>query len=407
MNNNGVTNSNQNQEPILIPMNGTENVVAATQQPAIQQIQVVQPETVVQQQTSVATQQPVQAPVQSTVVQQQATTVVTQPVQTTPIQQVVEQPTEPKIELPSTTKEGIPLNHPQIIINGADQTVLDQEKAIENQRILNEEATKFETSTEPKKIEEPKEKTIKEKKPIKVNKILALIIIILIIVIFYSYKTHTEQINNLAYNCTAVASSKEEKELDINSTLVQTLYNKVKTNIREDIAQKEFDNTMKLYLAYRQIPEHEKYDTNCNLFDTQKMEPYKCEVSTSFVPKGFKEETLLLELKKLFGESTDIPLDNIKLKNACIGGYEYIKERKEFVQGRCETNVTTPFKVTKELKSAVSTKNMIKIFEDVKYRESEKQELPNYLKSGTYIYTFRLDINYNWVLISKKYDEKY
>ena len=50
---------------------------------------------------------------------------------------------------------------------------------------------------------------------------------------------------------------------------------------------------MKLYLAYRQILETEKYDSNCNLFSQTSMEPYTCEVSTLFVPKAFKEETLI------------------------------------------------------------------------------------------------------------------
>ena len=164
---------------------------------------------------------------------------------------------------------------------------------------------------------------------------------------------------------------------------------------------------MRLYLAYRQIKEQDKYDTNCNLFSNIAMEPYKCEVNTSFVPKAFKQDTLILEWKKLFGEKTAIYLDNIKLENACIGGYEYIKEREEFVQGRCESDVSTSFKVTKELKEATSTKNMIILKEEVKYHQNEKMSLPDYLVSGTYYYTFRLDMNYNWIFIDKKYDTKY
>ena len=34
-------------------------------------------------------------------------------------------------------------------------------------------------------------------------------------------------------------------------------------------------------------------------------------------------------------------------------------------------------------------------------------DLPDYLKSGDYLYTFRLDMNYNYVLVSKIYDDKY
>ena len=34
-------------------------------------------------------------------------------------------------------------------------------------------------------------------------------------------------------------------------------------------------------------------------------------------------------------------------------------------------------------------------------------ELPSYLKNGKYYYTFRLDMNYNFVLVSKTYEDKY
>ena len=56
---------------------------------------------------------------------------------------------------------------------------------------------------------------------------------------------------------------------------------------------------------------------------------------------------------------------------------------------------------------AVSTKNTIIITEEVKYHENEKMELPSSLVSGTYNYTFRLDNNYNYVLVSKTYINKY
>ena len=39
-------------------------------------------------------------------------------------------------------------------------------------------------------------------------------------------------------------------------------------------------------------------------------------------------------------------------------------------------------------------------------KESEKMPLPDYLKSGTYYYTFRLDMNYNYILVSKEIEQK-
>jgi hypothetical protein len=164
---------------------------------------------------------------------------------------------------------------------------------------------------------------------------------------------------------------------------------------------------MKLYLAYRQITEKEKYDSNCNLFSTISMEPYTCEVSATFIPKAFKEETLIREYKKLFGESTYFKLDNIQLGNSCLIGYQYIEKRGEFVEGYCKQNIAISYTANKKLKSAISRGNTIILTEDVNYKSTEKMNLPSYLKDGIYRYTFRLDINYNYVLISKTYESKY
>jgi hypothetical protein len=237
--------------------------------------------------------------------------------------------------------------------------------------------------------------------------LLIFVIFLLIVYIVYSTKSHQTQVENLTYNCTPITASEEETELDVNSTLVKDLYSKVSTSIREDIAQPEFNDNMKLYLAYRQILETDKYDSNCNLFDSQKMEPFTCEVSLNFVPQAFKVETLEQEIKKLYGENTVLNLTNIQLGSSCIGGYQYIPERGEFVQGYCSQQNATSFKVTKTLKSATSTRTTIVLKEEVKYHENEKMNLPSYLKSGTYYYTFRLDLNYNYVFVSKTYEEKY
>lgn len=235
--------------------------------------------------------------------------------------------------------------------------------------------------------------------------VLLIIFILLIGYIFYMTNNYNQTISNLKYNCTPISSSKEKK-LDINSTLVQDLYSKVQTSIREDIANPELDDNLKLYLAYRQILEKDKYDSNCNLFDTNKMEPYTCVVK-NFTPKAFKEETLKKEIVKLFGEHAEIPLNNIQLSNSCIVGYQYIAERGEFVEGYCNKQNAILFKATKTLKSATSTGNTIILLEDVKYKANEKQDVPSYLKNGTYKYVFRLDMNYNYILVSKEYQSKY
>lgn len=237
--------------------------------------------------------------------------------------------------------------------------------------------------------------------------ILLFIIILLGVYIYYSATTHKNELESLKYNCTPITASDEMVKLDVNSTLVRDLYSKVSTSIREDLAEPEFNDSMRLYLAYRQVLESDKYDSNCNLFDKLKMEPYTCEVSTKFVPKAFKEEVLIQEIKKLYGEETNIPLQNIQLGTSCVDGWQYIAARGEFVQGLCEQKTATSFKVTKKLVEATSNRTTIILKEEVDYQENEKMNLPEYLKDGIYYYTFRLDMNYNYVLVSKTYENKY
>ena len=236
--------------------------------------------------------------------------------------------------------------------------------------------------------------------------ILLLLLVGLGAFLFYTMKSDNQKLSQMKYNCTPIGTTNEEKELDVNSTIVQTLYSKVATNIREDLAQPNFNDEMKIYLAYRQILETDKYDSNCNGFDGS-MNPYTCKQSTTWNPKAFKQELLQLKLKELFGENTNIPLRNIQLGNTCIVGYQYIEARGEFVEGQCGQKTATSFKVTKNITKAVSTRNMIILTEEVKYQETEGLTLPDYLKNGTYQYVFRLDMNYNYVLVSKTYESKY
>lgn len=248
--------------------------------------------------------------------------------------------------------------------------------------------------------------TVPPKKKRSIAPLLLIIILGLGFALYYFITSFQAQINQLKYNCTPVVASKEEHKLDLDSTLVQDLYKKVATNIREDIAQPEFNDNLRLYLAYRQVLETDKYDSNCNLFSTTSMEPYSCEVS-NFVPKAFKEEVLVQEIKKMYGENTQLALNNIQLGSSCLVGYQYIPQRGEFVQGYCNQQIATSYKVTKKLVEAISTDNTITLKEDVKYYENEKLALPDSLKSGYYYYTFRLDLNYNYVLVNRTYESKY
>lgn len=264
-----------------------------------------------------------------------------------------------------------------------------------------------------KVAEDDKKKEEKKSKPMNPNGggvssltvILFLLVVGLGVYAFYSNNLYKSNLEHLKYNCTPVSSYQEDTKLDLDSTIVVELYNKVKTSIREDYSQPDFNDTMKLYLAFRQIPDSKYYSSNCNMFKNTTMEPYTC--GQGFTPKAFKVEDLEHEIKVLFGEETKIPLANIKLQNACVGGYAYIPERGEFVEGKCDVKTAVSYKVNKELKEAYTNRNTITLVEEVKYYESEKMELPDYLKDGTYYYTFRLDMNYNYVLISKTYESKY
>ena len=246
-------------------------------------------------------------------------------------------------------------------------------------------------------------KKVKQKKP--KNKLASFLLFIVVLLgaacggLWYY---HQQQMNLMRVKCTPVSTSGEAKELDLNSTIVKDLYGKVSTTIREDLAETELNDQMKLYLAFRQIANSDLYESNCNKFSSISMEPFKCEVTATFTPKAFKEDIIQVELKKLFGDDTNIAHQNVQLGNTCIGGYQYISERGEYVQGQCGSTNATLYRVEKELIGATSTESTIVLTEKVKYYGAESLKLPDRLVSGTYKYTFRLDMNYNYIYISKE-----
>lgn len=224
-----------------------------------------------------------------------------------------------------------------------------------------------------------------------------LLLVIIVLMGIYIYMDYQKDLTN---KCSPLVSSdKTLRTLDLESDIVKDLYSKVYTNIREDVANSELNDNMKLYLAYRQIPNSKIYDSNCNLFSNTAMNSYICEENTEFYPTAFKEDTLQLEIKKLFGSDVSIENNNIQLGNSCIGGYQYISERGEYVQGYCKEVSTTKYSAEKELISAFVQADTITLKEKVRYYSSET--VPEFLKNGTYIYTFRLDNNYNYVYVSK------
>ena len=278
------------------------------------------------------------------------------------------------------------------------------------QQIINQQSTSNQTQNNINTAQ-PLNRNVQDVKIIKQKSKLTPILFILLLLLgaytLYSNLDNKKIIENLTYNCTPISSKNEDSRLDINSTLVKDLYSKVYTTVREDVAQPEWNDTMRIYLAYRQITENKKYDSNCNLFDQNAMPSYSCEVTTDFVPKAFKQSDLEIEWKKLYGENTPLTFTNIKLDYDCIGGYQYIADRQEYVQGRCSANKASKVKATKKLESATSNGNTITLKESVTYEGTDSSEVADYLKSGYYYYNFRLDMNYNYVLVNRTYEPNY
>ena len=216
----------------------------------------------------------------------------------------------------------------------------------------------------------------------------------------YFFNKQKEDTINYYKNAYSPINSGEKVNLEVDSALVLNLYNKVSTTVLEDIANPEFDNTLKRYLSYRNLATNEIYPSNCNLFKTSGLKFFKCDDET-FSPKAFKEDSLILKYKELFGDEYVIDHASIQLGDTCLGGYEYIADRKEYVQGKCTRSDKELVKVEKTLDSATSTGDIIMIYEKVRYIKAGG-EIPSYLKNGTYAYKFRLDKNFNYIFVSKE-----
>lgn len=236
----------------------------------------------------------------------------------------------------------------------------------------------------------------------KIYGVFIFVIIILIGICGYLWYYHQKEMIRMDSQCTPVSTDGGFKTLDLDSVVVKNLYKMVKTNIREDLGESEFNDDFKSYLAFRQIAGSEFYESDCNLYNSSRMEPFTCDDVEDFSPYAFKEETFQLAFKKLFGEQINIANQDIQLGNSCVGGFQYIAERGEYVQGRCKTLGAILYRVEKELVDAVSNKSTIVLTERVKYYGSEGLDVPERLVSGDYEYTFKLDMNYNYILIDKK-----
>ena len=250
----------------------------------------------------------------------------------------------------------------------------------------------------------------KEKQPEKKKRNLSPLFLILLLILVglnvYQYLDKNQTVKQAKYNNIVTSTDGKDVELDINSTKVQALYDKVKTTVKEDIANPNLDDEMKRYLAFRQLSSNDTYESNCNLFDPNRIFYYTCNEQQD-KPLAFKEESLQREIKILFGENTKLENANIQLGRHCLGGYEYIEERGEYVQGKCTNHSASTTTAKKMIIKAIQNDNEIKIEEETKYIATDNSEMPANLKSGIYTYTFRLDTNLNYAYVSKDYRTKY
>ena len=146
---------------------------------------------------------------------------------------------------------------------------------------------------------------------------------------------------------------------------------------------------MKLYLALRNVSYKDYLDSNCNMFDDNDMQYFTCP-KKDFKPSAIDQEIVLEELKILYGDNNNVQLKDVQLGKSCLGGFQYITGRKQFVQGYCSGSTVSLIDAEKELTKAISNNQELKLYEKVRYF-STSTTVPNYLKTGTYIYNFRLD----------------
>lgn len=394
--NNGVNNSELSIEPVVEPV--AQQVT--TQVPVVEPVQPEQAQPTVAPAQPVQSTQPPVAPTEQPTVQEvpeqtqslgsnvkiapaqpmydENDNVIAQPEPTPPPRPAITQPTPP-----------VPGEPPQIQIKQEEPTTQPEV-----------------TEPTPQQEQTPVVEQVVPKRRLSLTPLFLIIIVALIGYMIYTKNDSANELNELKYQNIVTNTNGDKVELDKKSTLIQDLYTKVATTVREDIANPNLDDEMKRYLAYRQINSNKIYESQCNLFDQNKIYSYKCD-DKEFKPNAFKEETLDLEIKKIFGENSEVEKGNIQLGRQCIGGYEYIAERGEYVQGQCLENSAVTISVKKEIISAYRINDEIVIEEETKYISGNKGDIPSILKDGIYIYTFKLDTNLNYAYISKDYRTKY
>lgn len=189
-------------------------------------------------------------------------------------------------------------------------------------------------------------------------------------------------------------NSGQQKNLSVDSFLVQNLYRKVTTNKgEEETSGYQLDDMMKLYLAYRQVPRSNFFQTNCDGYQGTKA--YACNPQMG-IPYGVNASSIQEQVKELFGENVVIPNQSITRSTFNVLGVyvEYIPSRDIYLIGSNVGGGTDDVSLTKTLTSAYIKDAILYLEEDVNYTQSTiSSEASNYYTkyNGKYRYQFKME----------------
>lgn len=250
----------------------------------------------------------------------------------------------------------------------------------------------------------------------RINKILATFVIIFFLTTisgviyivsngFFSNKSSPDKL----LKDEEVSNKIEEQELDINSRLVQSLYNKVVLNgdsnykyfmygNNDNYLVSEVDDASKLTLAYFNLKNKDVVDIVIDGIDNTKVissfsyssssEKYHTLNVVNNKVKFISYNSLLIAYQDLFGKNASFD-KNIPISIDSYGGiyYVYNQTLDGYVPYMRTSGVTSASYFTGEIKKAIKTDKQIIIYEEVK----EIYYDDSLLNSATYVYTFNID----------------
>ena len=265
---------------------------------------------------------------------------------------------------------------------------------------------------------------------VKTNKVLVVFVIIFFLttvagvsyIVYEEFFNNNSSVDNIKNN--GITSSNKEKmngeeELEVNSRLVQSLYNKVVLNgdsnykyfmygDNDNYFVEEADVASKLTLAYFNLKSKDIGDIDIEGIDNTKIIP-------SFSYSSFSEKahtlnvvnnkvkfipynSLLIAYQDLFGKDASFD-KNIPISINSYGGIYYVYDQNldGYVPYVITSGVTSASYFTGKIKEALKNDKQIKIYEEVK----EIYYDGSILNSATYVYTFNIDEDGLYTFVSR------